>query len=197
MPVLAIPYKTQYEQLKQRCALLEEESALLRRERSYKQNQLDAARETLSKSTSELAEVEGLIAHYQNKLKELHATIATSREQAAKLGDIVAKLDERETLASTTLDALVRRRDKVKVVFEGIQRSLIDATPERVSSLDKHFFEERLYRVSARHNMLSSASLRAIEAATELGDNQFVHSLPRFANDANKALSQKARAAAA
>ncbi|KAL2918439.1 hypothetical protein HK105_201840 [Polyrhizophydium stewartii] len=128
-------YKTQYEQLKQRCALLEEESALLRRERSYKQNQLDAARETLSKSTSELAEVEGLIAHYQNKLKELHATIATSREQAAKLGDIVAKLDERETLASTTLDALVRRRDKVKVVFEGIQRSLIDATPERVSSL--------------------------------------------------------------
>ncbi|KAL2918440.1 hypothetical protein HK105_201841 [Polyrhizophydium stewartii] len=41
--------------------------------------------------------------------------------------------------------------------------------------------------------MLSSASLRAIEAATELGDNQFVHSLPRFANDANKALSQKIR----
>ncbi|KAJ8322924.1 hypothetical protein QVD99_007394 [Batrachochytrium dendrobatidis] len=120
-------YEAQYQQLQQRCVLLEEEFALLEKNRTAKQASLESTREKIVSCTAESIEVENLIDKYTKRSKELQSTLTSCNENVLKLDVEVKHLMEREALAMTTLDAIAKRRDKVKVVFEGIQRSLQDA----------------------------------------------------------------------
>ncbi|KAJ1334666.1 hypothetical protein BSLG_007821 [Batrachochytrium salamandrivorans] len=126
LPVLAIPYKTQYQQLDQRCRLIEEEASLLKNERIEKQTLLETTKAMIISHTIKVQETEALIEENQAKLKELCINLLSSKERAIQLDDALKSLTERELLATTAVNTISKRRDKVRIVFEGIQKSLND-----------------------------------------------------------------------
>ncbi|KAH6565480.1 hypothetical protein BASA50_003669 [Batrachochytrium salamandrivorans] len=123
---IALVYKTQYQQLDQRCRLIEEEASLLKNERIEKQTLLETTKAMIISHTIKVQETEALIEENQAKLKELCINLLSSKERAIQLDDALKSLTERELLATTAVNTISKRRDKVRIVFEGIQKSLND-----------------------------------------------------------------------
>ncbi|KAI8919785.1 hypothetical protein BC831DRAFT_479987 [Entophlyctis helioformis] len=124
---LAAIYKSQHDQLEARCALLTEEHGSIMASLGAAQSQLQETASTLASSTQQVSELEALVSHYKAKLVDLHATIKSSREASVRLEESVMQLTTREAAAKSTLDVLTRRRDKVRLVYEGIQRSVLES----------------------------------------------------------------------
>ncbi|KAI8910341.1 hypothetical protein EDD86DRAFT_265941 [Gorgonomyces haynaldii] len=114
-------YKQQYDQLVNRCAILKDE---LESSKSESAAHLEQSTRIVRESTVEIKEIHQMILHYEKKMADLDTLVTEHQQSIKKNSVLVEELSSREHLIKETLSTLTKRKEKVKIIWSGIESNV-------------------------------------------------------------------------
>ncbi|KAI8897485.1 hypothetical protein BC833DRAFT_621175 [Globomyces pollinis-pini] len=118
---LALKYKNQLDQLEKRVSLLSNESDTIKQNIDLKKIQLKKTVQLLTDTTTEMKEIADLMERQKIRLRQLDELANENQPLVPKLHQEIGGLEEKLELVGGTLQVLVKRRDKVSVVWNGLK----------------------------------------------------------------------------
>jgi benzoyl-CoA reductase/2-hydroxyglutaryl-CoA dehydratase subunit BcrC/BadD/HgdB len=82
-------------------------------------NKLEVSRTTVRDSTSEMKQIHELMIKYKKRTTELDQLVTNNGEIITHVEDELEELGGRESLLKDTLGQLIKRREKVRVIYNG------------------------------------------------------------------------------
>ena len=127
---VALKYKTQLDQLNARITLLEDEHSVIekvihvKKEKNQKSNQYQSISRVLEESMNEIRTIAEQIEKLQSRLHHLNSICSKNEPLIGQLESDLGNLTSKSDVIEETLSTLKSRRDKVALIWKGINSTL-------------------------------------------------------------------------